>query len=116
MKLNILHLSDLHMSQKGLPYLRRVIDGLLRDLKTVEAEHGAKPHLIVLTGDIINKGENADAEFKLVSGELLEPLLGGLGLTQDQLFAIPGNHEINRKKTSEEIELGLDLKFRIRHH
>lgn len=94
------------MSERNLSSLKPVIEALFKDLKA-QKERGIKPDLIFFTGDLINKGETAEVEFPLVSTHLLEPLLQELNLSQDKFFAIPGNHEIDRKKVCEEVEVGL---------
>jgi len=95
------------MSASNAPDLRKAIKKLIEDVSYLSEKTGHPPDLILLTGDLISKGENASEEFKLVSNELVEPLLSALKKTQDHLFVIPGNHEVDRKRTSKELELGL---------
>lgn len=110
-KITLLHLSDLHMSAANVPDIRKAIKKLLEDVAFLSDKTGHPPDMILLTGDLISKGENATEEFKLVSNELVEPLLSALKKTQDHLFAVPGNHEVDRTRTSKELELGLSQRL-----
>lgn len=114
-KINILHLSDLHFSERGKVDINRIRDGLLIDLRKLEKDEGVKPQLIFFTGDLIGKGQNHEAEFKLALDEFIRPLLKALSLTDSGLFIVPGNHEVDRTKLKELLEAGLTDKLTDRN-
>lgn len=107
MKISILHLADLHINIKKIDDIKFIIDGLIKDLKTLRKEKSINPNLIFFTGDIINKGQNAEEEFSLFEDFFINPLLSELKLSQNELFLVPGNHEINRLQSSEIFETKL---------
>src|SRR6266478_1557289 len=105
MNLRILHLSDLHSCEAELPYLRQISAALLEDLRIFKSA-GMGPDLVCVTGDLINKGENANREFTLATELFLQPLEKLLGLAKDDIAIVPGNHEINRTQVSKAFDAG----------
>nr|VFJ51378.1 MAG: Calcineurin-like phosphoesterase [Candidatus Kentron sp. DK] len=96
-----LHLSDWH--QEGKNFDRKVVrDALLDDIKN---RKGIDPLLeqvnfVVFSGDLAGKGNDAD-EYETAQLELLDPILEAVGLGQDRLFMVPGNHDLNRNHIEE---------------
>lgn len=91
---NILHISDLHISQiptKGMQeyHLKKLVYSLLNDL-------GQYPDidLILITGDITYSG--VDEEYEIFDRSLLSPLLSKLNLDISRVVITPGNHDLNR--------------------
>lgn len=88
----ILHLSDLHIDSTGKSY-SKLHRALLEDIKDQIAFVPDKRLVIVVTGDIINKGdENATSNAKMFFEKLKE-------VTEDKIKAIyivPGNHDKKR--------------------
>jgi 3',5'-cyclic AMP phosphodiesterase CpdA len=58
MKLNILHLADIHCNTEDELYLKNLGTALCEDLAR-QAAAGIKPDIVCITGDLINKGQNA---------------------------------------------------------
>jgi len=93
-----LHLSDWHQDD-GAKYKfnRKVVcDGLLKDIK---ARERIDPRLkeidfIVFSGDAA-KGGQPD-EYKMATEDLFKPILEACKLSTDQLFIVPGNHDLDR--------------------
>ena len=90
-----LHLSDWH--QGASDFDRDIVrDALLDD---INQRINIDPVLeqidfIFFTGDLAFSGKKA--EYEAARDLLLEPTRTALGLEKDQLFLIPGNHDLNR--------------------
>jgi 3',5'-cyclic AMP phosphodiesterase CpdA len=103
-RITVLHLSDLQFGKNHRfgnttlpggdnPY-DTVLQRLILDLKGLEKEHGLKPDLMILTGDLAEWGMKSEFDQVL---KLIKGLEGALRLTRDRVVVIPGNHDINRK-------------------
>ena len=107
MNVSILHIADLHISKKKLHDIKIVREKLLLDLVNMQKKEGLNIDFIVFSGDIINKGENSKVEYPLAYEEFIKPLLNHLGRSLNDIFLVPGNHDVDRKKTSKNFEDGL---------
>ena len=94
----ILHLSDLHFGDDyGFPLERQhghdVDRYVLLDLiaKRVVQELGLKVGVVVVSGDIITRG---DANGYIMARAFLEELLQCLGLEKRHCVIVPGNHDL----------------------
>jgi 3',5'-cyclic AMP phosphodiesterase CpdA len=114
--LRLLHISDLHFTPFPIPAtdvddklavadldaLIRVqdrADQLLRDLRRTFRERAQWPHGIIVSGDLVDKGGTARAddgrsEFD-VAVRFLERLADLFSLSNDRVFVVPGNHDID---------------------
>ena len=63
--------------------------------------------MVCVSGDLINSGDNADVELEIASKSFLQPLMEMLGLREDSIFLVPGNHEVKRNSIVNYIEKGL---------
>ncbi len=90
----ILHLSDLHMSATDKFNASNVHKAFLKRLKS-DKESGLHPEIVVVTGDIASQGTKAEYDSTKV---FFDELLNCLGLLQENLFIVPGNHDVNRGK------------------
>lgn len=110
--IRILHLSDFHFKNENNIITNNFNKNkLIDDLSQIKNEKNFD--LVFITGDLIDKGgmsfDNIDEAFKAFEDELLTPLLHTLSIKKDQLFMVPGNHDIDTKSISEYIESGLCL-------
>jgi hypothetical protein len=114
-KLNWLHLSDIHFSAKTVwrdqSYRRSLLIYLNNMFSTNEM---LKPALIFCTGDIAFGEATADPlakqydSAKLFFDELLAICgTGGKPLAKEQLFIVPGNHDVNRRKINSDAQTAL---------
>jgi 3',5'-cyclic AMP phosphodiesterase CpdA len=90
-----LHLSDLHLGCRGEALWHLVQQELEPSVREMAGRLGS-PDLILLSGDLTNKG--AKKEFDLVE-KFLDRLLGWLGKeggAEPLLLAVPGNHDLVR--------------------
>lgn len=104
----LLQISDLHINKDQIADFRFVKDAFFKDLTLLKKEKQVWPDLVFIIGDLINKGENSDIEFKLAEEEFINPLMSFLNLSKDRFFIVPGNHEIDRTVTQVEIEKGFN--------
>lgn len=87
----MLHLSDFHVGKDG--HGQKVLFAeLLSEIKASVDEAGRQPDLIMITGDIANKG----IEYAPFVRDFLEPLRSLM--PGSRIFMVPGNHDVNRKK------------------
>ncbi len=106
----IVHLSDIHLAKECIgDFDNFVIKALKCDLKRFHDTR--KIDLVVLSGDLIDKGgrgfDNIDAAFKVFTEKVIDPISDTIDLSYDQIFLIPGNHDINREADDEIDEAGL---------
>ncbi|MGM3307995.1 SIR2 family protein [Anabaena sp. WFMT] len=90
-----LHLSDWH--QKGKEFDRKVVrDALIRDIEEREkiSPDLAKIDFIIFSGDVTYSGKKE--EYAAAQENLFEPVLQATRLTTEQLFIVPGNHDLDR--------------------
>jgi predicted phosphodiesterase len=96
-KITWLHLSDLHF-QEGDEHNRQIVlEALWEDIKTRISE-GLEPDFIVFTGDIAFHG--CAKEYALAEEHFFRPLLETTNLSPNQLFVVPGNHDVDRNKVA----------------
>jgi Leucine-rich repeat (LRR) protein len=103
-----LHLSDLHACKPKTSWdARRVTQTLCNDLQYMEGQYGLRPDLIFFTGDaaygqigtdqgkaIVDQFQEAH-DFLTAVREVFSPTV-----EQRNLFLVPGNHDVNRKRIS----------------
>jgi 3',5'-cyclic AMP phosphodiesterase CpdA len=103
-ELTILHVSDTQFGKhhlfggNGLTPADRTEDTLFRrlhrDLEHLAGEHGLRPDLLVVTGDLAEWGLRS--EFSQVS-EFLGALSEAAEIPRRHVAIVPGNHDINRR-------------------
>jgi formylglycine-generating enzyme required for sulfatase activity/3',5'-cyclic AMP phosphodiesterase CpdA len=98
MKLNFLHLSDLHLTgdkkTKAVTSFNQDIVLCSMLTKIEELKNNKNDFdFIVITGDIAFSGQSEDYQ---VAKVFCEKLLEITKLTRNRLFIVPGNHDINR--------------------
>jgi predicted MPP superfamily phosphohydrolase len=92
-----IHLSDLHMENSDTFNRSVVLEALWRDIKEL-INGGLKPDFIAFTGDVAFHGTND--EYKKARELFFEPLLAHSLVPKERLFTVPGNHDVNRKRTA----------------
>ncbi len=102
-RVTILHVSDFHFTSKKARDQKIVVDALLEDVKA-QCVGNKTPDIILFCGDLTNSppvDEHAAAyDF------LLAPLLKATNTTNERLFIVPGNHDVQRD--------GIDA-FKVEH-
>ncbi|ACF43329.1 SUMF1/EgtB/PvdO family nonheme iron enzyme [Pelodictyon phaeoclathratiforme] len=87
-----LHISDLHLSDRGRYDQEVILRALVASVKQFR-EEGRVPDLIVVTGDIAHSGK---AEEYRQATLFFDDLLAAAGLDKRRLFVVPGNHDVDR--------------------
>jgi 3',5'-cyclic AMP phosphodiesterase CpdA len=101
----LLHLSDLHFAapegrghywnseatelQLAAHDRRGLLGSLVRDLR----QQNLVPELVVVTGDLLDRGSVAGVPMAV---RFLEELCAGLGLPRRRMILVPGNHDVLR--------------------
>lgn len=93
-QLQILHISDLHVSEDENFDRSVVLDPLIDRVKK-DREAGLKPEIVMVSGDIADKGIRREYE---LAKAFFNDLLAALELSDQKLFVVPGNHDVNRKR------------------
>jgi predicted phosphodiesterase len=99
--LRLLHISDIHFKKPYCLDRRKdldwgVRDCLIEDAKAI-AKNTHKPFdAILITGDIAYHG---DREEFSVATDWLEEITKDLGLHPEDIYVVPGNHDVNRTTT-----------------
>ena len=97
-----LHLSDIHFRSKEVNRdddpngaLR---DDIIDDVKKMRSKIGRPADAILITGDIAFAG--AQDEYQFATDWLSDLLCPAAGCSMDDIFVIPGNHDVDRGKTA----------------
>ena len=97
-ELTILHISDTRFGRDGPTPPDRSGDAwfslLHRDLEDLADEHGLRPDLLVVTGDLAEQGR--PSEFKQAA-EFLGGLAEAARIPRRHVAIVPGNHDVNRR-------------------
>lgn len=89
--LSWLHLADLQMREGQMG---SGLTSLLDDIQAQTQEAGVRPDFIAVAGDVASSGQRA--EYALAR-KFFDQLLAQVGLGKQQLFIVPGNHDIDRR-------------------
>lgn len=90
----ILHLSDLHIGEINVPAFVRLRDYLCCDAFEQVQQKRLDVDAVVLTGDVVDRGGNADCYNNAY--EFIEKLASKLGISLDKFIVVPGNHDVPR--------------------
>ena len=85
-----LHLSDVHFSDGESYEIKRMRDSIIDKMKEVFEKN--KVDFVVLSGDLAYQGGGYDANLK----KFIESLVDVSGVSIDELFIVPGNHDLKR--------------------
>lgn len=93
-----LHLSDIHIGHGGAAHgwdQEMVLDALARDVEKLHKDKlTPAPRAILVTGDVAFSGKPEQYD---KARTWLERIAKALGLGLEQVFAVPGNHEVDRE-------------------
>ena len=87
-----IHLSDIHFSRKEKYATQRMQDTILE--KIGEVSKGKPIDMVFITGDLAFQGGAYDSNLKM----FIETLMEMLTISPDELFMIPGNHDLCRSQ------------------
>jgi predicted MPP superfamily phosphohydrolase len=93
-----LHLSDLHFREVGNNFeMDPVVSSLLLDISKFLKNKNRKLDFIVISGDLAYSG--ITPEYDCVKS-FLEKLKEISGVSNDRIFLVPGNHDVNIQKNT----------------
>lgn len=102
-----LHLSDLHSCKAKTGWdANRVLNTLESDLRSLEDEHELRPSFLFFTGDAaygqLGRGGNSIKKQFTDAIDFLESIrtLFASEVPKENIFVVPGNHDVNRKKVT----------------
>src|ERR1700738_2457105 len=93
-RINILHISDIHLSKTKEYDIGIVLGALRTDLEAL-SRTPFSPHIAVFSGDLANDADDPDA-YSLARGMLLDMVLQSIGIAEENFFLVPGNHDVQR--------------------
>lgn len=85
-----IHLSDIHFSGEEEYATKRMRDTIIEQIE--EVVNNKKVNMAFITGDLSYQGGAYDANLK----QFIDSLLNTLGISSDELFIVPGNHDLSR--------------------
>lgn len=101
--MKILHLSDIHYDVNNHVKFNELLEELKKCTNKID--------LIVITGDLINRGkagcDSIDKGFEIFDKEFICPILTHFNIERDYVILVPGNHDIDRTKINDVAEIGL---------
>lgn len=108
--MRIVHLSDLHLEKTTKQdYIDHILIPLINNL--YEENEIKAIDIILITGDLINHGGqnyiNIKESFEDFALSIIDPIVKSLSLSRNQVFFVPGNHDINRSRINPIFESGL---------
>lgn len=92
----LLHLSDIHFSKNDSGDVYDLDADLRNEIERDAAElitRVGTPTAIVLTGDVAYSGKRVEYD---MADEWLERLCSALNVPREQVFVVPGNHDVDR--------------------
>lgn len=95
MTLKIWHLSDLHLSA-GKKADQDIVVQALNEKLAERVAAGNRPDIVVFSGDLVQAG-STNAHFRDANSSFVAPLLATAGVSRDNFFICPGNHDIDRE-------------------
>ncbi|MFL5844282.1 MAG: metallophosphoesterase family protein [Solirubrobacteraceae bacterium] len=98
-----LQLSDMHVRLDHKTDHERSFAALAQDVARL-AEERVCPDVVFLVGDIAHAGKPEEYDLAL---ELLTPVLEAAGVSVDRVYAVAGNHDVDRDATDSAIETPL---------
>ncbi|MEK5353498.1 metallophosphoesterase [Paenibacillus sp. FSL L8-0709] len=98
-KICVLHLSDLHISERDDFDTKGIREALLKDLLQKKAEKGLVVDIVAITGDSVDKG-GTQGSFQIAENYYIQ-LSQELGIDRERLLLVPGNHDFPRRKAVE---------------
>lgn len=110
-RINIIHISDTHISSALVNDLNRVTSSLINDIRELLNDEELKSTIVCFTGDLIQRGDygySCEKQYELALYNFLLPLLEGLSINLSNFFIVPGNHEIDLTKINKIYDEGLN--------
>ena len=107
--IRIIHISDLHYSKDNSgQFNTKLMKPFLKSLK--ELNESKKIDILCISGDLVDKGglgfSSLEKALNEVKTEFLDVIEKELGLDRSQIFLCIGNHDINKNKDEDYVDMG----------
>ena len=89
-KNNIIHISDLHISEKNISAIEEILPKLIDDIKE---NIDGNIDFVICSGDVVYSGIKNN--FELAFDKFVLPLIKELGISEKEFICVPGNHEVD---------------------
>ena len=111
--IRILHLSDLHFTDKTNPETKLRL--LLQDIRQQDEQYAAidTVEYLVISGDMTDRGQDSGFE---KARRFVELLVSELGLSFERCIFVPGNHDVQDRADAYEEREGVDGKPMLVRH
>lgn len=112
--IRIIHISDLHYSKDNSgQFNTRLMKPFLKSLK--ELNESKKIDILCVSGDLVDKGglgfTSLEDALNEVKTEFLDVIEKELGLDRSQIILCIGNHDVNKNKDEDYVDMGLTSKL-----
>jgi len=112
--MNIIHISDVHLSKESITnFQQRIIPSLRRDL--LKYSLPPKETLLIFSGDLIDQGgqsfDSISEAFVIFHKQIIDELKDCLKIEPSQIFFSPGNHDIETNQDEDFEDSGLTNKL-----
>jgi len=113
------HLSDIHFGHGGAAHKadqRLILDALKHELRTETPGDVPAPDMMLITGDIAFSGAAvSDDEYDVALAELTAAARA-CGVALERVYAVPGNHDVNGKATTNKRDQKALRSYRMASH
>ena len=103
MKVDFIHLSDLHYRQKWDEQVGFVLDKFFEDLAQQINQSSADEKYLIFSGDFVQSGGTANLYSELSAS--LGSKLDSFGIPPINRITVPGNHDVSQDAVEENIEI-----------
>ncbi len=100
-RINLLHLSDLHLTSASEPSAKPIITALKNDISG-RVSAPVSPNVFVFSGDIVQSGDQEDS-YSDTYESVIVPILDSTSCDTRNFFMVPGNHDVQRGVVSENL-------------
>jgi hypothetical protein len=97
-----IHLSDIHATDRRHWLQHEVLRGLPEAIEDCTKTYDISPDFLFVTGDLTDRG-NAGG-FR-IAWDLVIRIAQDCGIQRDNIFVVPGNHDVDREKVSDLVDL-----------
>lgn len=102
---SIIHLSDVHFDKSKETISSVLVNNIVSDIQNLEKTENLNCKFLVLTGDLINFGGQAEL-FESAYQKIIQPILNELKIDKNNFIYIPGNHELDRDEVDKDFQYG----------
>lgn len=102
MKYAFIHIADIHYKSNKPETVSSVVFEFIKDIEQQLKNLRDYNVFLVISGDIVNSGENFDYYESFINE--FDECLTNIGISKEHRIVVPGNHDVDRSSLSELIE------------